>query len=275
MRGACTIKIGIAGCGAIGSSLAKYIAEYFPARGALCGVYDTDNARAALLAKACGRSRLAVASLEALIARSDLIIEAAAAGAAYAIAEKTLRASRDIMIMSVGGIIEGYKELIALAQERGCRIFIPSGAVCGLDGLKACACGKIKKVTLTTTKPPRAFRGVAYVHSARIDLAAIKKDAVLFEGSANAAIKAFPQNINVAAILSIAGIGPAKTRVRIVASPRVSKNTHQIDIESDAGTMTVRTENVIHPANPKTSYLAVLSAIACVRQIAYPLHIGT
>jgi aspartate dehydrogenase len=269
------IKIGIAGCGAIGSSLARYIVKSFSAKGALSGVYDTDSAKALRLARACRNRKLAVASLEALIARSDLIIEAAAAGAAQAIAEKTLRASRDIMVMSVGGIVEGYNALVALAEKTGSRIFVPSGAVCGLDGLKACACGKIKKVTLITAKPPQAFSGVAYVRDARIDLAAIKKDTVLFEGSARAAIKAFPQNINVAAVLSIAGIGSRATKVRIVASPKLRKNTHRIDIESDAGTITVRTENVIHPGNPKTSYLAVLSAIACVRQIAYPLRIGT
>jgi aspartate dehydrogenase len=269
------LKIGIVGCGAIGSSLAKRIVCDFSDRAVLAGINDLDIKKAYALKKACKKSGLLVLDLDDLIKSSDLIIEATHASAAFGIAQKVIGASRDIMIMSVGGILKRYSRLRHLAQKKGSRIFIPSGAIAGIDGLKAASCGKIKKVTLVTAKPKKAFSGVAYVAEKNIRLAQTKGDVVLFEGSASAAIKAFPQNINVSATLSLAGIGPEKTRVRIIASDRVSRNTHQVEIESDSGKIISRTENVIHPDNPKTSYLAALSAVAALRQILEPVKIGT
>jgi aspartate dehydrogenase len=179
------------------------------------------------------------------------------------------------MILSVGGIIEGYQELLVLAEEKGTRVFIPSGAVCGLDGLKAGACAGIKKVTLTTIKPSKAFLGNPYVLKRKIRLDGLQEDVVIFEGDALTAIRAFPQNINVAATLSLAGIGAAKTNVRIIASAAIERNIHEVEIESQAGRITTRTENIAHPDNPKTSFLAVLSAIASLKQILDPVKVGT
>jgi len=177
--------------------------------------------------------------------------------------------------MSAGGIIDHHKELSVLAAENKCRVFIPSGAICGIDGLKAAACGKINKVTLTTKKPPKAFLGIPYVLKKKIRLDNLNKETVLFQGDAYDAIRAFPQNINVAATLSLAGIGAQNTIVRIIACPDITQNMHEIEIDSDAGRIFSRSENLIHPDNPKTSYLAVLSAIATLKQILEPIKIGT
>jgi len=177
--------------------------------------------------------------------------------------------------MSVGGIISRHKDLVSLAEEKRARIFIPSGAICGIDGLKALGCSKISKVTLTTRKPPQAFAGVPYIKEKNIKLDGLLDDAVIFEGSAESAVKAFPQNINVASTLSIAGLGAKETIVRIVASPKIRRNIHEIEIDADAGRIITRTENVIHPDNPKTSFLAVLSAIATLKGILSPIKIGT
>jgi len=269
------LKIGIVGCGAIGSSLAKKIESDFKDSARLVSIFDIDMPKALKLAVALNNRRLAASDLASLIKRADLVVEAASAKSSYEIARKTVEAGRDIMIMSVGGIIEGYKKLNLLAKARHRRIYIPSGAICGLDGLKAALCGTIYKVTLTTRKAPMAFKGVAYVEDKRIDLEAIKEDKVLFEGSAQEAVKYFPQNINVAAALSIAGLGAKRTKIKIVASPSVSRNTHEVEIEAKSGRILTRTENVIHPDNPKTSYLAVLSALAMLRQVLEPLRIGT
>jgi aspartate dehydrogenase len=268
------LKIVIVGCGAIGGSLARKIVSDFGGSARLVGIYDIDGNKAISLASALRNKKLAFSSLDKLIKASDLVIEAASAGSSYDIAHKALAAGRDIMIMSVGGIIEGYKKLNLLAKARKRRIYIPSGAICGLDGLKAALCGTIYKVTLTTRKPPLGFKGVAYIEDKKIILDAIKEDKVLFEGSALEAVKYFPQNINVAAVLSIAGLGAKHTSVKIVASPSVSRNTHEVEIQAESGRIMTRTENVIHPDNPKTSYLAVLSAIATLRQILEPLKIG-
>jgi len=268
------LKIGIVGCGAIGSSLARVIISDFSDTAELASLYDSDIDKAYKLANKFHNQKLAVLNLDDLVNKADLVIEATKIEAAFSIAKKSISASRDIMIMSVGGIIKHYKELLVLAKDKNARIFIPSGAICGIDGLKAAACGKINKVILTK-KPPKAFLGVPYLLKQKIRLDSISDDTVLFEGNAFSAIRAFPQNINVAATLSLAGIGPEKTLVRIIASPDITQNIHEIEIESEAGRIITRTENVIHPDNPKTSYLAVLSAIANLRQILEPVKIGT
>jgi len=287
------LKIGIVGCGAIGFSLAKTIISDFSDKAALVSLYDLDIEKAYKVANKFNNKKLVALNLEDLINKVDLphsslktertsvkegrglVIEATKAEAAFEIAKKTITASCNIMIMSVGGIIEHYKELGVLAQEKGTQIFIPSGAICGIDGLKAAAGSKITNVTLTTKKPPQAFLGVPYVLKSKINLQNLSEDTVIFEGSAHFATKLFPQNINVAATLSMAGIGPENTTVRIVASPHITRNIHEIEIESEAGRIVARTENVIHPDNPKTSYLAVLSAVATLKQILGPIKIGT
>lgn len=270
------LKIGIVGCGAIGSSLAKTIlSSDFSGKTKLVSLYDIKVEKARILANKLCNPKIVTLDLDHLIKRVDLVIEATHPHAVYGIARKAIASSCDIMIMSVGGIIEYYRQLKELAAKKNACIFIPSGAICGIDGLKASRFGKIHKVILTTKKPPQAFLGVPYVLKKKISLGNIKKDKVLFKGNALSAIKAFPQNINVAATLSIAGIGPKHTVVRIVASPNITKNIHEIEIESDAGKIFTRTENVVHQENPKTSYLAVLSAIATLKQILEPIKIGT
>jgi len=268
------LKIGIVGCGAIGSSLARSIVKEFSAQATLVSLFDIDSQKARRLSEALGYRVCVSKTLERLIINADLVIEAASAASALKIAREAIMHSRDIMIMSVGGIIRDYKKLTRQAKAMNARIFIPSGAICGIDGLKAAVCGKIDKVTLTTRKHPKAFRNVAYLLKKKVRLDKIKKEKVLFTGNAISAVKAFPQNINVAAILSIAGIGPHKTLVRIVASPDSAQNTHEIEIRSNAARIISRTENVVHPDNPKTSYLAVLSAVATLKQVLAPLKIG-
>jgi len=179
------------------------------------------------------------------------------------------------MIMSVGGVVKGFDILSKLAVRNNCKVYIPSGAISGIDALKAAGMGKVMRVTLTTTKNPLAFKGVKYIEERKINLNNINQEVVLFSGKAKDAVRYFPQNINVAAVLSLAGIGVDKTRVRVVASPKVFKNVHEIKIESAAANISTRTENILHPDNPKTSYLAVLSAVAVLKGILEPIKIGT
>jgi aspartate dehydrogenase len=236
-------------------------------------LYDLDSGKAGKLAGAL-KKPLVVKTLKGAISKSDLLIEAASAKCSYDIAKAALSQGRDIMIMSIGGIVSHFKELSSLAKKHKATVFLPSGAISGIDALKAAGMGRIKKVTLTTRKNPLAFKGVEYVQRKKINLKKIKKDVVLFSGTAKRAVTFFPQNINVAAILSLAGIGADRTRVRIIASPQTKRNIHQIEIESEAGRIVTRTENVLHPDNPKTSYLAVLSALAVLKQMTEPVKIG-
>lgn len=270
------LKIGIVGCGAIGTSLAKAIVKDFSGQARLCGLYDLNMNKAKKLSqRLSGSSRLSVKNFRELLKRSELVIESASAKFSWDIAKLALSSGKDIMIMSVGGVAGRLKELTLLAKKRYSRVYLPSGAISGVDAVKAAAVGRIKEVTLTTTKNPLAFKGVKYIEDKGVSLSRIKKETVLFSGRALEAVKYFPQNINVAAVLGLAGIGAARTRVRIIASPKVNKNIHEIKIASSAGSIFTRTENILHPDNPKTSYLAVLSAIATLKQILEPVKIGT
>lgn len=270
------LKIGIVGCGAIGSSLAKIITRDFGQKASLAALEDIDRAKSRDLSKRVSTGKnLAVDSLEELIRKSDLVIEAAHASVSFEIASSVIKAKRDIMIMSVGGVVAGFSRLLSLADANNSRIYIPSGAIAGVDALKAAAMGRIKKVILSTRKNPKSFAGVKYIVDKKIDLKKIKKDTVIFSGSAVQAMKLFPQNINVAGVLSIAGIGPVKTQVRLIASPSTTRNIHEIQIQAEAGDIFTRTENVLHPDNPKTSYMAVLSALATLKQVLYPARVGT
>jgi len=270
------LKIGIVGCGAIGSSLAKVISQDFSDHAKLGALYDLEARKAHTLSKKVSKERiLAVTNLRKLIARSDLVIECSSAKAAWEISRKVIAAGRSIMIMSVGGIVGHIEALRRSAWKKNVRVYIPSGAIAGIDGVKAASLGNIRKATLTTSKPSLAFSGVSYLSKKKIALDKIKENTVLFSGTATQAVKNFPHNINVAGVLSIAGIGEKRTRVIIRASPTLTRNIHEIEIESDAGCIYVRTENRVHPHNPKTSYLAVLSAVAMLKQILEPLRIGT
>jgi len=269
------LKIGIVGTGAIGSSLARAIVKDFSKSASLVSLFDKDAIKAKRISYALMRRDITVGDMGRLISRSELVIECASSADSWNIANACLRKGRDVMLMSVGGLIGRLKALKSLAAKFSCRVFIPSGAISGLDAVKASAMGRIKEVTLTTRKHPCSFKGVKYIRDKKINLDAIRKDKLLFSGRAREAVKYFPQNINVAAALSLAGIGQEKTRVRIIATPGLKKNVHEISIISDAGSVFTRTENVLHPSNPKTSYLAVLSAIANLKQILEPVVIGS
>lgn len=268
------IRIGIVGCGTIGAKLAKHIDANLRSKAKLAALSDADIGKARGLAEIL-RNKPKVMSVAELIDSTDLVIEAASAKISFDIAAQAVSAGKDVMVMSTGGLLKGYKKLFELAGRKKANIYLPSGAICGLDGLKAAKFSKISRITLTTKKPPQGFKGAPYVVKNNIDLGRINSDKVLFEGDAIGAIGGFPANINVAATLSLCGMGPVKTKVKIIASPSIKKNIHEIEIRGEFGKIVARTENVPSLDNPKTSYLAALSAIATLNGMLERVKIGT
>ena len=266
------IKIGLVGCGTIGSLIAQALDEG-KIKASLAAIYDLDEAKSKILSAKL-KKKPVITSLAALIDLADLTVECASVKAVKEIAGLAFEKNKDIFLMSTGGLLIN-PEVLELAEKSQSRLYLPSGAIVGIDGLKAASIGQIDSVTLTTRKPPASLSGAPYILEKKIDLEKIDKETILFEGTAKEAVEAFPKNVNVAATLSFAGIGPEKTRVRIITSPGFTANSHEIKVKGEFGEMVSRTDNLPAPDNPKTSFMAPLSAIACLQSIVGKIKIGT
>jgi aspartate dehydrogenase len=268
------VKIGLVGCGAIGAEIAKAV-DSGAIDAEMVAVCDHNPQTASELIESLVHKPVK-ARLEELASLSDLVVEAASQKAVPSVARATLAVGKNLMIMSVGALADGefFAEVRSLAIEHGSKVYLPSGAIAGLDGLKSASMGGICRIALTTTKNPRGLSGAPYILEREIDLEALAGPTLIFEGSALEAVKAFPANVNVAATLYLAA-GESDVQVKVVADPAIHINRHEILVEGDFGRMTTIVENVPSPKNPKTSYLAALSAIATLRSIVEPVKIGT
>lgn len=269
------LKVGVIGCGAIGTELCMAI-DSGQVKAQLAAVFDRSRENCETLSAKL-RSKPKTATPEELISCADIVVECASAQAVREFGAAVLENGKDLMVLSTGAFTDSalLERLSEAAREHNCRIYIPSGAIAGIDGLKSAAVAKINKVTLTTTKSPKGLKGAPFVEKNNIDLDSYTQKALLFEGSAKEAIGAFPANVNVAVSLSLAGIGIENTHVRIFVDPGAKRNIHEVAIVGDFGEFTCRIENVPSPGNPRTSYLAALSAIATLKKITEPLQIGT
>lgn len=268
-------RIGIVGAGAIGKEIARAIDNgTVPAK--LEAIWDRDEREANEFA-ATLKSKPRVLALEELVEASNFVVEAASQSAVREVAIATLSRSRSLMVMSVGAFAD--KELLetvrSLARHHQCSIYVPSGAVCGLDGVKSASVCKIESVTITTRKPKDGLRGAPFIVRNKIDIDSMTEPTEIFSGPAAVAIKEFPANVNVAASLSLVGVGFERTLVRVVVDPTIKRNMHEIVVRGEFGELRTVVENVPSRTNPKTSFLAALSAIATLKQVCEPLKVGT
>jgi aspartate dehydrogenase len=266
------IPVGIVGLGTVGRTLCQAIDRgEVPVQ--LVAVTTRQHERARpFLQTLCHQPPLL--ALDELVARSALVIEAATQEALDDIAPCTLRQGKDLLVLSVGGLLE-HDDWIALARRTGSRIYVPSGAIVGLDGLKGAAVGQITAVTMTTRKPPKALAGAPFVVEHQIDLERFTAVTPIFEGSAREACRGFPANVNIAAALSLAGIGADRTCLRILVDPEGTRNVHDIEVVGEFGRFTIHLENEPSETNPRTGKLTYLSTLATLKALANPLHVGT
>ena len=265
------------GCGAIGTQIALAIdSGKIPAT--LTHVYDgSKDASYALVEKLKTKPEIVENSHLLSSNPLDIVVEAASQDAVKDVALSALQNKKDLLIMSVGALLDEsiYEILSDACEDFKKTIYLPSGAIAGLDGLKSVK-DELDSLSITTTKHPRSLKGAKFFENSDIDLDAIDSSTVIFEGTAKEAVSLFPANINVAALLSLVGVGSDNTNVKIVADPDTDKNVHHIEAAGKFGKMAFTIENFPDPNNPKTSRLAILSAIETLRKYCSDnIQIGT
>lgn len=249
------MRIGLIGLGSIGLYLVSELTEHEW----LVTDVDGDKARQTLERRGIQHARF-VPDLNAILAeKPDLIVEAASHKAVPQLVDALKQT--DVLLLSVGALTDDdlLARLNSAAQHSGNRLFIPSGAIGGLDVLQACG---PREVILETRKAPASL--------GRTDAT----ETVVFEGPAREACKQFPKNVNVAATLSLAGIGFDYTKVRVISDPSAKKNTHTVRIRGDAGVYVFTFENEPFSRNPATSELAARSALRAIRNLDDAIQIG-
>jgi len=266
------LKIGIVGCGTIATLITKAVISKKLTNSKILAVYDKNLDKSEFLAEVSGAE--VCNSVDELVKKDiDIVVESASVKAVEDVVEKSLNHGKDVIVMSVGAFVdkELYIKLRNLAEEKQKRIYIPSGAIAGIDAIKSASLGKIKEVVLTTTKPVEGLKDA--LKNQRIDFENIKEPTVVFEGDVFDAINNFPMNINVSVILSLASNFPAK--VKIVADPNATVNMHEIFVRGSIGTVRTTVENYPCKDNPKTSVLAAYAVIQLIKDLSEPIRIGT
>src|SRR5262245_44586038 len=269
--------VGMMGGGTIGRLFIEYVR-----RGVL------GRARNVASASRNGRSRgrqLAGASripfvigARALLAKKpDVVVEAASHDAVRDYGEPLRRKGVALIVRSAGALCDDAlrKKLERAAEKGGALLSVPSGGIGGLDALKAACVAGVDEVTIAVTKPPAAWKGIPYVETLAVDLSRLRQAHVLFDGPAREGVPLFPANVNIAAVLSMAGVGFDRTRLKVVADPALLHNTHYIEIRGKTGNISVKLENVPAPENPKTAWLACYSALAALKAAKSPIRYGT
>jgi len=263
-------RVGIIGCGTIGSQLAIAIDNGEVKNASIVSLFDVAQETVLALREKLNSHPAAFSKFDNFIKNTqcDIIVEAASQEAVRKYAMHVLRARKDLIVMSVGGLADKsfLSELIKESEGSVRRLYVPTGAIAGIDAIRAVK-DLLDSVMLITTKNPKALAGAPFFENNKLKLEDVKERRIIYEGSASDAVKAFPANVNVAAVLSLAGLGLDRTKVRIIADPSFATNQHEILARGSFGEFRFTVNNVPSPGNPKTSYLAVLSAIECLRSV--------
>ncbi|WNY25861.1 aspartate dehydrogenase [Methanolapillus millepedarum] len=269
------IKIGVIGCGFIGSQICMAIDSGLVVA-ELAGIFDFSGEKVDSVLRELKNSSPKKVTPEEMAKSCDLVIECASQEAVLKYAPMILENGKNMMILSAGAFQnpDFYAKIQKAASNHNCKVYLPSGAIAGTDGLKSAAIAGLKSVTVTTRKPISGLIGSPYLTEKKINLTDITTPTLLFEGKAADAVVAFPKNVNICATISLCGIGFEKTVVKIIADPTISDNIHELEVFGDFGHMKMRIENKPSPINPKTSYLAALSAISTLKRITDPIQIG-
>jgi aspartate dehydrogenase len=266
------LRIAVGGFGAIGRAVAAQLDRGIEGL-TLAAVSARDIARAEKAMAGFDR-QVPVVPLASLWEHADLIVECAPAALLRELAEPAFARGQIVMVLSCGALLDNF-DLVDLARQHGGRIVVPSGALLGLDAVVAAAEGGISRVHMITRKPPQGLAGAPYLEENAIAVTGLSEPKRVFAGTAREAARGFPANVNVAAALALAGIGPDRTTIEIWADPSVTRNVHRIEVEAEAARFSMQIENVPSAENPRTGRLTALSVIATLKKLSATLVIGT
>jgi aspartate dehydrogenase len=266
-----TLKVGLAGLGAVGLGVARRLETGIPGLVlAAVAVRDKDKARRNL---PDAGGRIAMLAAEDLAQCCDIVVEGLPPALFRNVAVSAIDAGKIFMPLSVGQLLENW-DLVERAKMAGARILVPTGALIGLDAVRAAAEGTIHAVKMITRKPPSGLEGAPYLVARGISLIGLQEPKKIFDGTAREGARGFPANVNVAAALSLAGIGPDKTHLEIWADPALTRNTHRIEVDADTARFSMTIEG-IPSDNPRTGRIVPLSVIAALRGLVAELKVGT
>jgi aspartate dehydrogenase len=265
------LRVGIAGLGAVGLEVARRLIAGVPGlKLTAVAVRDAEKARRAL--PQVGDS-IAVRKMTELANDCDIVVECLPPALFRDVALSAIDKGRILMPLSVAQLLENG-DLIERAKQKGARILVPTGALIGLDAVRAAAEGTIHSVKMVTRKPPAGLEGAPYLRDKGISVSGLKEPLKVFDGTAREGARGFPANVNVAAALSLAGIGPERTQLEIWADPNVTRNTHTISVDADTARFTMTIEN-IPSENPRTGKSVAPSTVAALRALVSELKVGT
>ena len=266
------MKVGIAGYGAIGKVIGEALDHGIHGL-ELVGVCVRNIERGHLRMSSLNHP-VPVMSAEELADTCDIIVECVPKEGFNSIAVPALNEDKILVTVSAAGIIAN-PETVKIAKSGKGRIILATGALLGLDAVRAASEGEIKEVVMVTKKPPNALAGAPYLVKNDISVTGLNEPKLVFNGSAKEGADGFPANVNVAAALGLAGIGPDKTKLEIWADPNLSRNTHSIRVVADSANFEMSIENVQSEEKPGTGKITALSVIACLRGLVSPLKVGT
>jgi aspartate dehydrogenase len=257
------MRVGLIGLGAIARGVLALLSpqDNIDVVGAL--VRDTSKPRDEKSPPICG-------DLGELLARGpEVVVEAAGHTALRCYGPPVLQSGLDLLMVSVGILAdaETYCALEAAAQDGHSRAIVVSGAIGALDAIASAAVGGLTSVTHTTRKPARALLS----REEAADLAGPRE---LYAGSAREGVLRFPESINVASAVSLAGIGLDRTQVRVIADPGVDRNRHEVVVKGTFGELRFEIANIPSDTNPRTGRLVAMSVVHALRRRQAGIQIG-
>ncbi|VCU68470.1 L-aspartate dehydrogenase [Pigmentiphaga humi] len=267
------LRISMIGSGAIGTSVLSLLKNDpdVSVDSVIVAEHTLEQARAAI-AEIAPKAQV-VTRLDEAGQRPDLLVECAGHGALRAHVLPALEQGIPCVVVSIGALsdVELARELEAAAARGKTQIQLLSGAIGGIDALAAARIGGLDSVVYTGSKPALAWKDTPA--DGQFELEALTEPTVIFEGPAGEAARLFPKNANVAATLSLAGVGLDKTRVRLIADPASKENVHHVEANGAFGSFEITMRGKPLAANPKTSALTVYSVVRAIGNQAHAIAI--